>query len=101
MLRYFKNFHVLKRYTLPYIYSSITLGEEEIKIILEDSERNYRHQMHLVVPCDSLVTFSSGSEAVLLFRRTEHHSINVSPLHAEVLVAWRAGGHILRSGLTI
>lgn len=67
MLRYFKNFHVLKRYTLPYIYSSITLGEEEIKIILEDSERNYRHQMHLVVPCDLLVTFSSGSEAVLLF----------------------------------
>lgn len=69
--------------------------------ILEDSERNSRHQMHLVSPCDLLVTFSSGSEAMLLFPRTERHNINVSTLHAEVLVAWRAGGHILRSGLTI
>lgn len=57
--------------------------------------------MHLVIPCDSLVTFSSGSEAMLLFPRTERHNINVSTLHAEVLVAWRAGGHILRNGLTI
>lgn len=57
--------------------------------------------MLLVSPCDLLVSVSSGSEAMLLFPRTERHNNNVSTLHAEVLVAWRAGGHILRSGLTI
>lgn len=100
VLIYFKNLSCFKE-----IHSTIhsrkhhTGRRGDHKIILEDSERNCGRWMPLA--CDLLVTFSSGSEARLLFPRTERHNINVSALHAEVLVAWRAGGHILRSGLTI
>lgn len=100
VLIYFKNLSCFKE-----IHSTIhsrkhhTGRRGDHKIILEDSERNCGRRMPLA--CDLLVTFSSGSEARLLFPRTERHNINVSALHAKVLVAWRAGGHILRSGLTI
>lgn len=100
VLIYFKNLSCFKE-----IHSTIhsrkhhTGRRGDHKIILEDSERNCGRRMPLA--CDLLVTFSSGSEARLLFPRTECHNINVSALHAKVLVAWRTGGHILRSGLTI